>query len=140
VNKAEKEKLLLENLERILKGSQSEIPKPLDDDTRTALEFAQKMMAMREAPSEDYKNKLKAQIIQRLAEQEKKEGIQDHDISFWQLHRRTMWRATIAAAVVVVIWAIILLLTTVFRFSCSVPATSQPSTPAATNSISTLPL
>jgi preprotein translocase subunit SecF len=125
-NNKEKDKQLLENLDRILEGKESKIPEPMDEDTRSALEFAKAMIAMRETPSKDFKNQLKAQIVKRLAEQEKKQETKDFDLVSLHVHRRKMWQATVAAAAVVIIWVIILVLTIVFRSSCSVPATSLP--------------
>ncbi len=127
MNKKEKEKQLLEDLDKILEGQ--EIPEPQDEDTRSALEMARKMVAMREAPSKEYKNQLKAEIIRQLAEQEKGKVDHDFDTVSAGVHRRKMWQATTAALIVVVVWAIILVLTIVFRGSCSVPASSPTTTP-----------
>ena len=132
VNKKEKEKQLLEDLDKILDGQ--EIPEPKDEDTRSALEMARKMVAMRETPSKEYKNQLKAEIIRQLAEQEKGKASGDFDTISAGVHRRKMWQAATAALIVMVVWAIILVLTIVFRGSCSVPASSPTTTPGTGDS------
>ena len=105
----EKDKQLLENLDRILAGRESGITGPLDDDTRTALDFTRKMASLREAPSKEFTANLKAQLVHRLAEQEKKEFSRNQTLLFWGIPRRKLWQGTIAAAIVVIIMAIILL-------------------------------
>jgi len=56
--KAEKDKQLLENLEKLLAGRENEITGSLDDDTRTALDFARKMASLRESPSKEFKENI----------------------------------------------------------------------------------
>jgi len=53
-DKPEKEKQNLEDLDRILKGKESDIKESLDDDSRSALEFARKMKELREKPSKEF--------------------------------------------------------------------------------------
>jgi len=106
----EKDKQLLENLEKVLSGRENEITESLDDDTRTALDFARKIASLRETPSKEFSENLKAQLVHRLAEQEKKEYSDNQTLLFWGVPRRKLWQGTIAAAIVVVIVAIILLI------------------------------
>jgi len=108
---AEKDKQLLENLDRILTGRESETTKPLDNDTQSALEFASKMASLREKPSKEFIANLKAELVHQLAEQEKKENSENQRFLFWGIPRRKLWQGTIAAAIVVIITAIILLIT-----------------------------
>ena len=105
----EKDRELLENLDRILAGRESEITGPMDDDTRSAMDFAHKMASLRETPSKEFTKNLKAQLVHQLEEQEKKEYSKNQGFLFWQIPRRTMWRGTIAALITVIIIAIILL-------------------------------
>ena len=107
----EKDKQLLENMDRILAGRGSEITMPMDDDTRSALEFASKMASLRETPSKEFTENLKAELVHRLAEQEKKKGSRNQSFLFWEISHRTMWQGTIAAAIIVVIIGLILLIT-----------------------------
>ncbi len=109
-NSMEKDRELIENLDRVLTGRESEITEPLDDDTRSALDFARKMASLREAPSKEFKENLKAELVHQLEEQEKKEYSDNQRFLFWQIPRRTMWQGTIAAAIVVIIITIILLI------------------------------
>ena len=110
MDNTDKDKELLENLDRILEGRESEITEPVDDDARSALDFARKMASLRETPSKEFTENLKAQLVHRLAEQEKKDHSDNQEFLFWQIPRRTMWQGTIAAAIVVIIVAIILLI------------------------------
>jgi DNA-directed RNA polymerase subunit F len=88
----EKDKQLLENLEKVLAGSENEITGSLDDDTRTALDFARKMASLRETPSKEFKENLKAELVHRLAEQEKKDLHADQTLLFWGVPRRKLWQ------------------------------------------------
>ena len=106
----EKDRQLLENLERVLEGRESEITEPLDDDTRTALDFTRKMAYLREKPSKEFTENLKAQLAHRLAEQEKKEFSGNQTLLFWGIPRRKLWQGTLAALITVIIVAIILLI------------------------------
>ena len=109
----EKDERLLNNLDRVLKGNDSEIDKPLDEDERTAIEFARKMASLRGKPSEEFSADLKVQLVHRLAEQKKREHSSAQSFMLWgiEIPRRTMWQGTIAAGVVVIITIIILLIT-----------------------------
>ena len=110
MDKAEKDRRLLENLERILAGKKSEITGPMDDDTRSALDFARKMASLGETPSEEFSSNLKAQLVHRLAEQDKKDSKGNQTFLFWEVPRRKLWQGTIAAAIMVIIAAIVLLI------------------------------
>ena len=111
MDNVEKDRNLLENLERLLAGRENEIPGPIDDDTRTALDVARKMASLREKPSKEFSANLKAQLIHQLAEQERKEQSGNTSFLFWEISHRKMWQGTIAALTLVVIVAIILLVT-----------------------------
>jgi len=111
MNNMGKDRQLLDDLDRVLTGRESEIRGPVDDDTRTALDFARKMVSLREKPSKEFSANLKAELIHQLAEQEKKEDSGNQSLLFWEVPRRRMWQGTIAAAIVVIITAIILLVT-----------------------------
>jgi len=81
----------------------------MDDETRAALDLVRKMMNMREVPSKEYTQKLKAQLIHQLAQQEKKEESQKQGFGSWQFPRITAWQATVSAALVVIIAAFVFL-------------------------------
>jgi hypothetical protein len=111
MDKVEKDRQLLENLDRILKGRESEIKEPMDDDAQTALGFARKMASLREKPSQEFRANLKAQLIHQLAEQEKKERSRNQSLLFWEIPHSRRWQGTIAALIALIILAIILLIT-----------------------------
>lgn len=110
MDKVEKDKQSLENLDRILKGRESEIKEPVDDDARSALVFARKMASLREKPSKEFGANLKAQLIHQLAEQEKKEHSRNQPFLFWEILRPTRWQGTIGALIALIIVAVILLI------------------------------
>ncbi len=114
-DKEEKDRQLLENLDHILEGQESEISESLDDDTRTALDFARKMASLRETPSKEFRDNLKAQLVHRLAEQAKKESDDEQVFLLWGIPRRRLWQGTIAALIVVIIIAIILVITLILN-------------------------
>jgi hypothetical protein len=104
---SKKDKELIENLDRILEGRESEVTRPEDEDNRTAVEFSRKMASMRETPSDEFTKKLKTQLIHRLSEQERKHRPNDHELIFWGIPRRKLWQGTLAALITFVIVAII---------------------------------
>ena len=114
-DKDQKDRQLLENLDRVLADQESEISESLDDDTRTALDFARKMASLRKTPSKEFKENLKAQLVHRLSEQAKKRPSDNQVFLLWEVPRRRLWQGTIAALIVVVIVAIILLITLVLN-------------------------
>jgi hypothetical protein len=106
----EKDKQLLENIDRILAGKDAGVRPEPDQDTRTATDFARKMASLRETPSKEYKSKLKDQLTHQLNEQKQKEG-RHQSLLFWEIRNRTMWQWTIAALLAVSVTAIILAVT-----------------------------
>ncbi len=106
----ERDRKLLENLDNVLVGKDSEIAGTIDDDTRTALDVARKMVSLREVPSKEYTSTLKAQLVHQLAEAEKKELTRNQGFIFRLIPRKTKWQATIAAIILVIILAVILLI------------------------------
>jgi len=104
---SEKDRELLENLDRILEGRENEVTEPPDDDTRSALEFARKMAGLRPEPSEKFSQDLKARLVHRLSEQEKKQDSGNYDLAFWGVPRRKLWQGTLAALIMVIIIGII---------------------------------
>ncbi|HEX9896085.1 MAG TPA: ABC transporter substrate-binding protein, partial [Dehalococcoidales bacterium] len=107
--KNKRDKQLLENLERILKGRDIEDSASMDDETRVALDFVRKMMSLREEPSKEYAKNLKTQLVHQLAEQEKKEDSKKQGFWAWQFPRITAWQATVSAMLVVIVMASIFL-------------------------------
>ncbi|UCC17506.1 MAG: hypothetical protein JSU58_02875 [Dehalococcoidales bacterium] len=106
----DKDRELLENLDRILEGREDEVSEFTDEDTRSSTEFARKMASIREEPSGEFAENLKADLIHRLAEQENKQKSSDQELMFWGIPRRTFWQGTIAALITFIIIAIILII------------------------------
>jgi hypothetical protein len=106
----EKDKQLLKNLEKMLAEQEGEITGHLDEDNRTALEFARKMASLREKPTKEFKDNLKVQLIHQLAEQEKNDQSMNETLLFWGMLRSKLWQGTIAAVIAVIIIAVILLI------------------------------
>ncbi len=106
----DKDRELLDNLDLILEGHDDEVTEPSDEDTRSATEFARKMASMREKPSGEFAENLKAELIHRLAEQETKRESSDQELLFWGIPRRKLWQGTIAALITFIIIAIIFII------------------------------
>jgi len=104
-----KDKKLIENLDRILAGRESDISEPMDEDTRTALDFARKMASLGETPSEEFAGSLKADLVHKLEEQRKQQNSEDQTLLLWGMPRRKLWQGTIAAVITLIIAAVILL-------------------------------
>ena len=109
-NNNDKDRELLDNLDRILQGREDEVPESTDEDTRSATEFARKIASMREKPSGEFAENLKAELVHRLAEQETKQDSSDQELLFWGIPRRTFWQGTIAALITFIIIAIIFII------------------------------
>ncbi len=109
-NNNDKDRELLENLDRILEGREDKVTEPSDEDIRSAMEFAQKMVSILEEPSGEFAENLKTELIHRLAEQENKHETSDQELLFWGIPRRKFWQGTIAALITFIIIAIIFII------------------------------
>jgi hypothetical protein len=112
VNKKQKtDKLLLENIDRIVAGEKLQDESGLDKDTRAALELTREMTSWPKSPSREFKTELKARVTHQLAEEEKREAAKNGRSELSELIHRPAWRFTIAALIVTIIAAIIYLIT-----------------------------
>ena len=102
-----KDRELLDNIDRILEGREDEVSESSDEDIRSATDFTRKMASIRENPSDDFAKKLKAELTHRLTEQENKHKSSDQELLFWGIPRRTIWQGTIAALITFIIIGII---------------------------------
>ena len=109
-NNKDKDKELLDNLDRILEGREEEVSESSDEDIRSATDFTRKMASIREHPSDEFAKNLKANLIHRLAEQENKQKSSDQELLFWGIPRRTFWQGTVAALITFIIVAIIFII------------------------------
>ena len=104
--KQKKDKLVLENLDRIVAGEKLQDQAELDDDTRKALELTRELSSWPKSPSKEFETELKARLTHQLAEQEKLES-PVNDIETWGILHRPKWQLTVAAIILVLILAII---------------------------------
>jgi len=108
MDKKDMERDFLNNLERVLEGK--EIEPGLNDDSRSALDFARKMLSLRVNPSPLFHDTLRNRMLQKI---EKKEREAEHEKggSFWERlwenWKRPVWRTVtvglVSALVIVVI-------------------------------------
>ena len=71
--KQNKDKQLLENLDRIVAGEKLKDDSGLDEDTKAALELSREMTSWPKSPSKEFKAELKARVTHQLAEEKKRE-------------------------------------------------------------------
>ncbi len=105
----ERTRLFSEQVDRILAGGRAAPGGDLDDDFRSALNFAQDIAAMTPAPRAAFQGALDARLRTRMAELEEKARVGEKR-SWWQrLVARPAWLVAAAAvfvvAVGVLIWA-----------------------------------
>jgi hypothetical protein len=96
------DKDLLKYIDSVIAGKEPE--GEIDADTRAVLDFAHKMISLKEAPSPEYQNQLKVRLVHKLAEQQKKE--QTPWLS--RILRQPAWVVSISAFVLVLITVVIM--------------------------------
>ena len=150
----DKEKLFSEQIDRLLAGQESKTDQQIGDDLRSALDFAQKMAALRPQPSARFESILKDRLLRRLEEQEAGKAVKEKQGWFNWL-RQPAWQAATALLVILIIlgaaWAagvfnprepvIVSVPTTVPAATTTRPAatTSTATAPAATTPATTQP-
>ncbi len=95
-----REEKFTENLDKLLAGQRSE-PLHLRDDEET-LDFARKMASLRPSPRPEFKSRLKATLLRRLAENEARKAARPNWIQ--ALARRPAYAVALAALFIVVIF------------------------------------
>jgi len=109
------EKEFSENIDRILAGQEVKVSADIDDDYRTALDLAQKLIRLRAVPSPSFKAQLKERLLLKLSEEETR--VKTTEVKrnwFWEalgrlVPRQPVWQGvtiTLLVAVVAggVIW------------------------------------
>jgi hypothetical protein len=120
----EAEKVFNENLDRLLAEQSITTDAIAEEDTRTALEFANRMAAIRPVPSSSFQANLKARLLQQLNEQE---AIQETKSWWWKLiPRQPAWQAAAILAFIIIVGGIVW--GTQFRSSPSPVANIPPQT------------
>lgn len=105
---ADMEKEFSENIDRMLAGEEVKVGAAIDDDYRTAIDFAQKMVRLRGVPSSSFKEQLKERLLLKLSEQETKAPAGAKRGRFWGVLRRLVprqpvWRAVTTTALVIIL-------------------------------------
>ncbi len=108
MDKKDMERDVLNNLESVLQGK--EIEPGLNEDSRSALDFARRMLSLRMSPSPLFHDTLRNRLLQKI---EKKEREAEHEMegSFWERlwenWKQPVWRTVtvglVSALVIVVI-------------------------------------
>ncbi len=114
------EKEFSKNLDSLLIGEEVTGGEDVSQDYRTAINFAQKLIDLRDQPSSHFKDQLKQRLLLQLTRQEVETARQkEKGFSFWEFlgglaPRSPVWRTTAATLVVVLVVAGVLWRTGMF--------------------------
>jgi hypothetical protein len=108
--KQQKDKQLLENIDKAAAGEKLPEESGLDKDTRAALEMTREMTSWPKSPSKEFKAQLKADLTHRVVEQQKRDLLKREDPEYRNFLRRPAWQFTIAGFGALIIAAIIWLI------------------------------
>lgn len=125
------EKKFAEYLDRILAGEEVKADPSMDDEMRAALDFARKISTLGAVPTAQYQARLKASLLQKLAEQEARKKASRS--SGWGIFRQPVWQGAIAAILV------IMAITIVWRAGFFQPSISAPAKTPATTATTAVP-
>jgi hypothetical protein len=114
-NKKGKERKFIRDIDRMLADKEVEIDKTIDEDYGDNINFAKKMIEVRDEPSPTFQERLKKRLLVKLAEKEATEARQRSEMtSFWNWLRNLIpespvWRTaavtvTVAVLTLVVVW------------------------------------
>ena len=116
--KNKKERGFTEHVDHVLAGKEAKIDEAMDQDYRSNIDFAKKIIECRGEPSASFQKGLKKRLLSKLAEKEIAETQRSPETpSFWDWLRNlvpqntTAWRtvavtATVAVLALVVVWKI----------------------------------
>ena len=108
--KQQKEKQLLENIDKAAAGEKLPEESGLDKETKAALELSREMAAWSKSPSKEFKAQLKADLTHRVIEQQKQDLAKRGDPDYRNFLRRPAWQFTFAGFGALIIAAIIWLI------------------------------
>jgi len=117
---ANEEKEFSKNLDRLLTGEEVTGGDDVSQDYRTAINFAQKLIELRDEPSSRFKDQLKQRLLLQLTRQEVEAARQkEKAFSFWEflgnlIPQSPVWRTAAATLVVVLVVAGVLWKTGMF--------------------------
>ncbi len=114
-NKKRKERNFSRDIDRMLAGKKVKIDKPIDEDYRDNINFAEKIIEYRGEPSPPFQERLKKRLLLQLSEKEAAEARQRSEMtSFWNwlrnlIPKSPVWRSaavtlTVAVLTLVVVW------------------------------------
>ena len=109
-NKQQKDKQLLENIDKAAAGEKLTEESEMDKDTKAALEMTREMAAWPKSPSKEFKAQLKAELTHRVVEQQKRDLSKRRDPEYRNFLRRPAWQMTFAGLGALFIAAIIFLI------------------------------
>jgi hypothetical protein len=123
------ERVFAEQLDKMLAGQPVQIAADMEDDLRTALDFSQRMLALRPDPRLQFQTVLKVNLIQQLKEKEARQS--SSRPWFWKvLPREPIWQAAVVVAIMIVVGGV--LWSTLFRTGAP-PVANVPAVPPATS-------
>jgi hypothetical protein len=108
--KQNKDKQLLENLDKIVAGEKLQDEAGLDKETLAALELSREMAKWPKSPSKEFNADLKAKVTHRLAEQMKKDSARNTGSESRDILHRPAWQLTFGAIGFLIIAAIVFLI------------------------------
>jgi hypothetical protein len=108
--KQQKNKQLLENIDKVVSGEKLPEESGLDKDTNAALELSREMASWPKSPSKEFKAQLKADLTHRVVEQQKKDLAKRDDPEYHNFLHRPAWQFTIGGFGALIIAAIIWLM------------------------------
>ena len=134
--KINEEKEFSESIDRILAGQEVRVGENASEDFRAAIQFAQKLERLRDEPLPAFKDRLRRQLLLKLAE---KEAVaQEHEVkraSFLEtlinlVPRSPVWRTAVVTVAVVVLAVVVFWRSGMF-VATQEPAAERAPTPAA---------
>jgi len=87
-------------LDRLLAGEEISPGDEMNEEIRTALEFAGKLISLGEEPSPSFREELKKKLLREIVEQDVRNEVSRPKGGFWQ---SMVWRTVFTAAIVVFI-------------------------------------
>jgi hypothetical protein len=124
-NKSDKQ--FIEDIERLLAGETIDTGDITDEDYKRTLEFAQRLVAMRDEPRTAFHSSLKSRLLTKLAEMEYRKSAPAVSLPWW---RRPIWGVVVAVIVTAVSLSVMWRAGVFIPFpTAAPPAPTAPTTP-----------
>jgi hypothetical protein len=131
MNKRDMEKEFLSNLERIMNGEEME--PGLNEDNRSVLDFARKMISLRVSPSTIFHDRLRNRLLQKIEKREKDaEKVSSFWERLWDNWNQPVWRTVTAGLVTALLIVGIMGRLGMFTFFPSQYLDEEPAVPETT--------